>query len=102
MVDLGLLLQEGLQDARGRAIVRRNPRAGFRLLLRSAVNGNTSAALPLGYAYDVGLGTRRDKRQAFRWYHRASLLPCSSPRPRDPGRHLPKRRSGPEPEVIQW
>jgi len=67
MADLGLLLQEGLQDARGRAIVRRNPRSGFRLLLRSAVNGNTSAALPLGYAYDVGLGTRRDQRQALRW-----------------------------------
>ena len=71
MADLGLLLQEGIQDERGRAIVRRNPRAGFRLLLRAAVNGDTSAAFSLGYAYDVGLGTRRDKRQALRWYHRA-------------------------------
>src|SRR5439155_9492924 len=71
MADLGLLLQEGIQDERGRAIVRRNPRAGFRLLLRAAVNGDTSAAFSLGYAYDVGLGTRRDKRQALRWYRRA-------------------------------
>src|SRR2546428_475984 len=71
MAGLGLLLQEGLQDERRRAIVRPNPRAGFRLLLRAAANGDASAAFSLGYTYDVGLGTRRDERQALRWYRRA-------------------------------
>lgn len=70
IAELGQLLQQGIQDEHGRAIVRRNPRAGFDLLLRAAAHGDTSVAFPLGYAYDVGLGTRRDKRKALRWYRR--------------------------------
>src|SRR2546422_9808531 len=52
VAELGQLLQQGIQDEHGRAIVRRNPRAGFQLLLRAAANGDTSVAFPLGYAYE--------------------------------------------------
>jgi hypothetical protein len=47
-------------------------RAAFRVLLAAARRGDASVFLNLGYAYDVGQGVRRSKRQALRWY-RASL-----------------------------
>jgi TPR repeat protein len=68
MCDLGTWLQEGLQDKKGRSVVRRNPAYAFRLLKGAAERGYQGAAFSLGYAYDVGLGTKRDKRQAVRWY----------------------------------
>ena len=71
LAELGQLFQHGIQDDRGHAIVRRNPRAGFDMLLRAAANGDSSVAFPLGYAYDVGLGTRPNKREALRWYDKA-------------------------------
>jgi TPR repeat protein len=71
MRELGELFQQGIRDRDGRVIVRRRPRAGFEMLLRAGVDGDTSAAFPLGYAYDSGLGTRRDRWKALRWYRRA-------------------------------
>jgi len=73
MCDLGMWLQDGLQDKRGGAIVRRNPAAAFRLYLRAAAeSGGRAGAQLLGYAYDVGVGTKPDKRLALRWYLRAA------------------------------
>jgi TPR repeat protein len=72
MTDLGLNLFEGIQDRKGRSIVRRNPRAAVAWLLRAANCGDRTAATSLGYAYDVGLGTKRNVAQAIRWYRRAA------------------------------
>ena len=71
MADLGLLLQQGIQDTEGRAVVRRNPTKGFQLLRRAADRGDSSAAFSLGYAYDTGVGTLRSRDHALRWYRRA-------------------------------
>lgn len=68
MRDLGLTWLEGIQDRYGRALVRRNPRAALRLLRDAFAHGDTRAAFSIGYAYDVGLGTKRDQQQALRWY----------------------------------
>jgi len=68
MCDLGMWLQEGFQDRKGRAVIRRNPAYAFRLLKTAAEGGHNEAAFPLGYAYNLGLGTRRSRRQAVRWY----------------------------------
>jgi TPR repeat protein len=68
MCDLGMWLQEGFQDKTGRSVVRRNPAYAFRLLKGAAERGHGEAASSLGYAYDVGLGTKRNKHQAVRWY----------------------------------
>lgn len=71
MADLGLLLRDGIQDRRGRAIVRRNLKKSFFLLCRAADRGHDVAACALGYAYDCGLGTVRNRNLALRWYKRA-------------------------------
>jgi hypothetical protein len=68
MCDLGMWLQEGFQDRKGRSTLRRNPGYAFRLLKTASEGGHKVAAASLGYAYDVGLGTNRNKRQAVRWY----------------------------------
>jgi len=46
-------------------------RQAFRVLLGAARAGDGGAYLNLGYAYDNGLGVRRSKRKAVRWYRRA-------------------------------
>jgi TPR repeat protein len=43
----------------------------FSLLFRSAVLGNVSSQLDLGYFFDQGLSVKVDKRKALEWYHRA-------------------------------
>jgi TPR repeat protein len=68
MCGLGMWLQEGFQDRKGLAVIRSNPAYAFRLLKTAAEGGHKEAAFPLAYAYDVGLGTRRNRRQAVRWY----------------------------------
>jgi len=68
MCDFGMWLQEGFQDRKGRRVLRSNPAYAFRLLKRAAEAGYKEAAASLGYAYDVGLGTSGNKRQAVRWY----------------------------------
>ena len=40
-------------------------------LIQQARGGDTSAACSVGYAYDVGVGIRRNEREALRWYRRA-------------------------------
>ena len=70
--DLGLNLLEGIQDKQGRTVVRRNPLKAFRLLHQAALMGDVMAASSVGYAYDRGLGTKRDVRQALHWYRRAA------------------------------
>src|ERR1700722_4453993 len=72
MTDLGLNLFEGIQDRRGRSIVRRNPRAAVGWFRQAANCGDSTAASSLGYAYNVGLGTKRNVAQAIRWYRRAA------------------------------
>jgi TPR repeat protein len=72
MTDLGLNLFEGIQDRRGRSIVRRNPRAAVAWFRQAANRGDSTAASSLGYAYNVGLGTKRNVAQAIRWYRRAA------------------------------
>src|SRR3954471_2007023 len=46
-------------------------KVAFRLFLAQAKAGDSGARLNLGYFYDVGLGTRKNKAQALRWYRRA-------------------------------
>lgn len=70
--ELGLILQQGIQDRNGRSIVRRNTRKGFELLRQAAERGDPKAAFSLGNAYGDGLGTRRSDRLALRWYRRAA------------------------------
>jgi TPR repeat protein len=72
MRDLGLKLLEGIQDRRGRSIVRRDSRAAVTWFHRAANRGDRMAACSLGYAYDVGLGVHRNIAQAIRWYRRAA------------------------------
>jgi TPR repeat protein len=45
--------------------------AAFRLLLAAARRRDATIYLNLGYAYDMGLGVRRSKRKALRWYRAA-------------------------------
>jgi len=72
MTDLGLNLLEGIQDLKGRSMVRRNPRVAITWFRRAANRGDSSAASSLGYAYSVGLGTKRNVALAIRWYRRAA------------------------------
>ena len=74
MRDLGLNLFEGIQDRRGRSLVRRNPGMAVTWFRMAASHGDSTAAGSLGYAYDVGLGTQRNVEQAIRWYRRATKL----------------------------
>ena len=69
--ELGLNLFEGIQDRKGRSIVRRNPRAAVTFFRQAANRGDSTAACSLGYAYDVGLGVRPNVTEAIRWYRRA-------------------------------
>ena len=41
------------------------------MLLSAARSGDKNAYLNLGYAYDAGLGVRRSRRKAIRWYLRS-------------------------------
>ena len=74
MRDLGLNLFEGIQDRRGRSLIRRNPTMAVTWFRRAARHGDLTAAGSLGYAYDVGLGAQRNVDQAIRWYRRATKL----------------------------
>lgn len=69
--DLGLSLLDGLQDQRGRSLVRRNSSYAVRLLRRAAEAGHSGAGATLAYAYDVGRGIRRNRSLAIKWYRRA-------------------------------
>lgn len=71
MSDLGLTLLEGIQDRQGKSLVRRNPAEALLWLREAADRGNANAAVMVGYAHDVGLGTRPDAAMAIRWYRRA-------------------------------
>lgn len=69
--ELGLTFLEGIQDGKGRSIVRRNSAYAVRLLRTAAERGDGAAATMLAYAYDVGRGVRRNDGVAIRWYQRA-------------------------------
>ncbi len=71
MWDLGTWLRDGFQDRKGRSVLRSNPAYAFRLFKRAASRQYEPAFSSLGYAYDTGLGTRRNKSQAVHWYTRA-------------------------------
>jgi TPR repeat protein len=61
---------EGYRDG-GRVLVRKNPVAAARALMRAASVGCESAFASLGYCFDAGLGIRRNSRLAMYWYRRA-------------------------------
>jgi TPR repeat protein len=46
-------------------------KTAFRLLLLAAKAGDRGAQTNLGYFYDVGIGTRRNKVAALSWYKKA-------------------------------
>ena len=46
-------------------------RKAFRLFLSGAKAGDDSAQLNVGYCYDCGVGTRRNRSAAMYWYKRA-------------------------------
>jgi TPR repeat protein len=71
MTELGLTLADGIQDSKGRVLVRRDASYAVRLFRRALANGDESAASSLGYAYDVGSGVRRNTALALVWYLRA-------------------------------
>lgn len=68
MCELGMWLQEGFQDRKGRSVLRSNPIYTFKLFKRASEQGDHNAFASLGLAYDNGLGTKRDKRKAVYWY----------------------------------
>jgi len=72
MTELAITINDGIRDANGRTLVRRNAPYAFRLLRRAVESGDENAAGSLGYAYDLGQGTRRNVAQAIRWYRRAA------------------------------
>jgi uncharacterized protein len=61
-----------LADALLESTNTREAARGFRLLRRIAAGGDLSAHLGVGYCYDVGLGVRRSRADALRWYRRAA------------------------------
>jgi TPR repeat protein len=74
MTELAITINDGIRDANGRILVRRNAPYAFRLLRRAVESGDENAAGSLGYAYDVGQGTKRNVAQAISWYRRAVRL----------------------------
>jgi TPR repeat protein len=68
MTELAITINDGIRDANGRVLVRRNAPYAVRLLRRAVDRGDANAAGALGYAYDVGLGVPRNKVIALRWY----------------------------------
>jgi TPR repeat protein len=72
MTELAITINDGIRGPNGRVLVRRNAPYAFRLLRRAVESGDENAAGSLGYAYDVGQGTRRNVVQAIRWYRRAA------------------------------
>lgn len=71
MTELAITINDGIRDAKGRILVRRNAPYAFRLLRRAVESGDENAAGSLGYAYDVGQGVRSNKALALEWYRRA-------------------------------
>ncbi|MBX3695203.1 MAG: sel1 repeat family protein [Steroidobacteraceae bacterium] len=53
------------------ALERGDDAAALRALRAWAARGDISACHMLGYLYDVGRGTRRNRRLAMHWYRRA-------------------------------
>jgi uncharacterized protein len=49
----------------------RRYRQAFRVLLKAARRGDSTVFMNLGYAYDVGRGIRKSKREALLWCRRA-------------------------------
>lgn len=72
MTELAITINDGIRGPNGRVLVRRNAPYAFRLLRRAVESGDENAAGSLGYAYDVGQGTKRNVAQAIRWYRRAA------------------------------
>jgi TPR repeat protein len=72
MTELAITINDGIRAPNGRILVRRNAPYAFRLLRRALESGDENAAGPLGYAYDIGQGTKRNVAQAIRWYRRAA------------------------------
>lgn len=54
-----------------RALEKGRPVAAFRSLKRLAESGDEDAFHMLGYLYDVGEGTRRNRKNAMHWYLRS-------------------------------
>jgi TPR repeat protein len=71
MTELAITINEGICDANGRVLVRRNAPYAVRLRQRAVESGDENAAGSLGYAYDVGQGIQRNKALALEWYRRA-------------------------------
>lgn len=69
--DLGHTLLEGIQDRKGRSLVRRNPAYAARLIHRAAESGDGMAAVLLGYMYAAGMGVRPNSTLALYWDRRA-------------------------------
>jgi len=72
MTELALTINDGIRGPNGRVLVRRNAPYAFRLLRRAVEAGDENAAGSLGYAYNVGKGTKRNVAQAICWYRRAA------------------------------
>jgi hypothetical protein len=53
--------------------VPRNETAAFPLFQKAAAQGQTGAAIKLGYLYAAGKGTRKDPEAAYAWITAASL-----------------------------
>jgi len=72
MTELAITINDGIRGPNGRVLVRRNAPYAFRLLRRAVEGGDENAAGSLGYAYNVGQGTKRNVAQAICWYRRAA------------------------------
>jgi uncharacterized protein len=45
--------------------------AAFRLMLKAAMAGDSSSKMMLGYFYDCGIGTKKNRTMAMEWYKKA-------------------------------
>jgi len=72
MTKLAITINDGIRGPNGRVLVRRNAPYAFRLLRRAVESGDENAAGSLGYAYNVGHGTKHNVAQAICWYRRAA------------------------------
>lgn len=59
------------------ALEKGRPAVAFRALKRLAESGEKDAYHMVGYLYDVGQGTRRNRRNAMHWYRRSYRAGCS-------------------------
>lgn len=63
---------EGLVERRGHVVLPRSPGRAVHLLKKAASTGLDMAQFGLAYCYDIGVGVRKNRREAMRLYRQAA------------------------------